>query len=175
MSRFEGFLYGLRPYLLASIAGALTVAQIILAFLFHQPGSEIFQWAGWICLWTAGLFGVLPILTLRRKGGVSKGKSYVHTTVLVDSGIYALVRHPQGGVAGLLISLGVMLITRHWTVITLGVVAMALTYMDTFKEDLYGIDKFGDDYRRYMKRVPRVNVVTGLIRLLRRAQREGQE
>jgi protein-S-isoprenylcysteine O-methyltransferase Ste14 len=139
MSRFEGFVYSVPPYLLASIAAALTIAQIILAFLFHQPGSEIFQWAGWICLWAAGLFGVLPIITLRRKGGVSKGKSYVHTTVLVDSGIYALVRHPQGGVAGLLINLGVMLITRHWTVIALGAVAMALTYIDTFKEDRYGM------------------------------------
>ena len=175
MRRFQEFLYGLQPYLLASIAGALTVVQIILAFLLFQPGMEVLQWAGWICLWTAGLFGVLPIITLRQKGGVSKGKSYVHTTVLVDSGVYAIVRHPQGGVAGLLINLGVMFITRHWSVITLGVVALALTYTDTFKEDRYCIDKFGDDYRRYMQRVPRVNFVAGVIRLLRRGKRkEGQ-
>jgi protein-S-isoprenylcysteine O-methyltransferase Ste14 len=172
MRHFQEFVYGLQPYFLASLAGALTVVQIILAFLLYQPGLEILQWAGWICLWTAGLFGVLPIITLRQKGGVPKGKSYVHTTVLVDSDIYTIVRHPQGGVAGLLINLGVILITRHWLVIALGVVALALTYIDTFKEDRYYIDKFGDDYLRYVQRVPRVNLVAGVIRLLRRGKME---
>jgi hypothetical protein len=117
MRRFQKLLYGLHPYLLSSIASVLTIAQIVLAFLLHGQGSEALQWAGWICLWTAGLFGVLPIITLRQKGGVPKGKSYVHTTVLVDSDIYTIVRHPQGGVAGLLINLGVILITRHWLVL----------------------------------------------------------
>jgi len=30
------------------------------------------------------------------------------------------------------------------------------------------VTKFGDDYRRYMQRVPRVNFVTGLLRWARR-------
>jgi len=175
MRGFQELLYGLPPYLLASIAAALTVAQIILAFLLFQPGFEILQWAGWICLWTAGLFGVLPIITLRQKGGLPRGKSYVHTTALVDSGIYAVVRHPQGGVAGLLINLGGMLIARHWLVIAIGAVGMALRYTDTFKEDRYCIDKFGDDYRYYMQSVPRVNFVAGVIRLLRRWAKQGKE
>ncbi len=167
MKRIQVFLYGLRPYVLASVSGALTVAQIILAFLLYEPGLEILQWAGWICLWISGLFGVLPIVSLRRMGGVPKGKSYVHTTVLVDTGIYAIVRHPQGGVAGLLINLGIMLIARHWLVTVLGSVALVLTYLDTFNEDRNCIEKFGDDYRRYMERVSRVNFVAGSIRLLR--------
>ena len=45
--------------------------------------------------------GLLPIITFRRKGGVAKGESYIKTTVLVDTGIYAIVRHPQGGTAWL--------------------------------------------------------------------------
>jgi protein-S-isoprenylcysteine O-methyltransferase Ste14 len=172
MIRLPESLYELHPYLLASIAGALTVAQIILAFFLYQPGLEALEWAGWICLWTAGVFGVLPIIMLRRKGGVPEGKSYVHTTVLVDSGIYAIVRHPQGGVAGLLMNLGIILIARHWLIIALGVVAMALTYIDTFKEDGHCVEKFGDEYRTYMQRVPRVNFVAGVIRLLRRGKME---
>ena len=99
----------------------------------------------------------------------------MRTTVLVDRGIYALVRHPQGGVAGLLINLGVMLIVRHWLIIVLGAAAMVLTYLDTYSEDRSCVEKFGDEYRRYMQRVPRVNFVAGIIRLLRRGGRdEGQ-
>ena len=166
MKRFEEFLYSLHPYLLSSIASVLTVAQIILAFFFNQPGPEILEWAGWICLWTSAIFGMLPIITFRRKGGVAKGDSYMKTTTLVDTGIYAIVRHPQGSTAWLLINLGVMLIAQHWTSVVLGLVSMVLVYADTFKADQYCIEKFGDEYERYMQKVPRVNFVAGIIQLV---------
>jgi len=167
MKRFQEFLYSLNPFLLSSIAGVLTVVQIIPAFFSNQPGLEVLKWVGWICLWTSVIFSVLPIITFRRKGGVAKGESYMKTTVLVDTGIYAIVRHPQGGTAWLLINLGVMLVAQHWTSVVLGLVSMGLVYADAFKADQYGIEKFGDDYKRYMERVPRVNFVAGIIRLVR--------
>ena len=166
MKRFQQFIYSLHPFLLVSIASVLTVAQIVLAFFLYQPGSESLEWAGWICLWTAGFFGVLPIITFRRKGGVAKGESYIKTTVLVDTGIYAIVRHPQNGTAWLLINLGVMLIAKHWPSVVLGVLAMVLAYLDLMKADQRCIEKFGDEYERYMQKVPRVNFVAGIIRLV---------
>jgi protein-S-isoprenylcysteine O-methyltransferase Ste14 len=92
------------------------------------------------------------------------------TTVLVDTGIYSVVRHPQGGTAWLLINLGVMLIAWHWTSMTLGLVSMGLVYADTFKADEDCIEKFGDTYKSYMQEVPRVNFLVGIIRLLRRRE-----
>ncbi|MBL7063025.1 MAG: isoprenylcysteine carboxylmethyltransferase family protein [Anaerolineae bacterium] len=168
MRRFREFLYGLNPWLLSSIAGVLTVAQIVLAFFLHRPGFEALEWAGWICLWTSAIFGWLPIITFRRKGSVAKGQSYMKTTVLVDTGVYAIVRHPQGGTAWLLINLGVMLIAQHWTSVVLGLASLVLAYLDTFKADQCCIEKFGDAYRRYVERVPRVNFVAGIVRLVRR-------
>jgi len=168
MERLRGFIYGLNPYLLSSVASVLTVAQVILAFFLHAPFSEALQWVGWICLWTAGVFGVLPIYTLRRRGGVPQGESYVKTTRLVDSGIYAIVRHPQGGVAWLLINMGVMLVAQHWLIAVLGLASMPLVYLDAIKADQYAIEKFGDDYRRYMEKVPRVNFISGILRLIQR-------
>ena len=170
MKRFQESLYNLHPFLLSSIASVLTVAQIVLAFFLHLPGSEAVEWAGWICLWTSAIFGVLPIITFRRKGGVSRGESYMKTKVLVDTGIYAIVRHPQGGTAWLLINLGVMLVAQHWTSAVLGLASMGLVYADTFKADQYCIEKFGDAYRRYMEKVPRVNFAAGIIRLARRSK-----
>jgi protein-S-isoprenylcysteine O-methyltransferase Ste14 len=114
----------------------------------------------------AGIFGVLPIINLRRKGGVAKGESYVKTTVLVDTGLYAIVRHPQGGTTWLLINLGILLIAWHWTSTVLGLLSMVLVYADTFKTDQACIEKFGDAYREYIQRVPRVNFVAGIVRLV---------
>lgn len=171
MKRFQGFVYGLNPWLLSSVAGVLTVAQIALAFFLHRPGSETLEWAGWICLWTSAIFGWLPIITFRKKGGVPKGKSYVKTTVLVDTGIYAIVWHPQSGVAWLLICLGVMLIAEHWSSVALGVPTMVLVYLDLLTADQSCIEKFGDAYRRYRERVPRVNFLAGIVRLARRRNR----
>ena len=166
MKRFQEFLYNLHPYALCCIAGPLTIAQIVLAFVIRQPRNETVQWAGWILWWVGAVFGWLPIFTFRRRGGVAKGKSYVHTTTLVETGLYAIVRHPQMGTAWFLMSAGLMLITQHWASVALGIPALALVYLDLLKADRRLIEKFGDAYRRYMERVPRVNFVTGIVRLI---------
>lgn len=168
MERFRKFIYSLHPYLLSSIASVLTVAQIILAFFFFGGSSDAVKLAGWICLWISGIFGILPIITFRRKGKVPAGKPYVKTTRLVDTGLYAIVRHPQGGTAWLLINLGIILVTGHWTSASLGVPSMILAHLDTYKLDQELIGKFGDAYSRYIERVPRVNFILGIIRFVYR-------
>jgi len=165
-------LYGAPRFLLSSVASVLTVAQIILAFFLNGAGPEAAKWIGWICVWTSGVFGILPIIQFRRKGGVGRGQSYMKTTALVDSGIYSVVRHPQGGTAWLLLNLGVMLIAWHWSSAVLGLPSMALAYADSFKADQYCIEKFGDPYKRYIERVPRTNVIAGIIRLVTSRNRE---
>jgi protein-S-isoprenylcysteine O-methyltransferase Ste14 len=61
-----------------------------------------------------------------------------------------------------------MLIAQHGASVVLGLVSLVLVYADTFKADQSCIEKFGEEYRRYMARVPRVNFVVGIIRLVRR-------
>jgi protein-S-isoprenylcysteine O-methyltransferase Ste14 len=146
----------------------LIVLQIILSFFLHnQAGLPILRHVGWITLTVSALFGWLPIFAFRKKGEVPKGRSYIQTTVLVDSGIYAVARHPQF-LAGILLSLALILITQHWFIAILGVVAMVLNYLIALKADQELIEKFGDDYIRYMDRVPTMNFLVGLVRLLRR-------
>jgi len=166
MKIFQKHFYELPPYLLSSIASVLTITQIILTFFLHGSSSAARENLGWICLWIAGTFGTLPILTFRRKGGVAKGKSYIKTTKLVNTGIYALVRHPQVGTAWLLINFGLILIAWHWTSFLLGFISMLIVYADTFKADKNLIGKFGGGYEEYIQKVPRVNFITGFFRLL---------
>ena len=151
----------------------LTASQIIASFFLHSRfGLVSLRNVGWITLWVAAFFGVIPIITFHRKGGVPKGQEYVHTAVLVDSGIYAVVRHPQY-LSFMLINVGLMLIAQHWSVIAMGAVAVVLNYIIALEADRAGIEKFGDAYRRYMQRVPRINLMAGIIQLLvRRRNKE---
>ena len=104
-----------------------------------------------------------------------QGKSYMATTALVDTGIYAIVRHPQGGTAGILLSLALVLIGQHWLLLVLAAVAILLVYLDTFNADEACIDKFGQAYVRYMQRVPRVNFLAGIKRRLLRPGPKGTQ
>jgi len=149
----------------------LIILQIILSFfLYNQAGLPVLRNIGWITLAVSAVFGWMPILAFRKKGGVSRGKSYIQTTVLVDSGIYALVRHPQY-MSGALINLALILITQHGLIATIGVVAVVLNYFIALKADQELIEKFGHDYKRYMQKVPRMNFLAGLIRLVGRRNR----
>jgi protein-S-isoprenylcysteine O-methyltransferase Ste14 len=168
MKHFRDYVYNLHPYALCCVSAPLTIAQIVLAFVLPQPRSEAVLRIGQVLWWTAAVFGWLPIFIFPRKGGVPKGKSFVHTTTLVETGIYAIVRHPQMGVAWLLMSISLMLITQHWISVALGIPVMVVVYADLLKADQRCIEKFGDAYRRYMERVPRVNFVAGIIRLIAR-------
>lgn len=109
------------------------------------------------------ILGALPVFEFRKKGGVKKGKSYVHTTKLVDTGIYSVVRHPQyvtfimWGVFG-------MLLFQHWIIVLLGAHIVPLMYVDLFREDEACVKRFGADYKAYMKKVPRANFLLGVIR-----------
>jgi protein-S-isoprenylcysteine O-methyltransferase Ste14 len=176
MKDWKSSLDGLHPHLLAWIWSVLLLLQMGLVFFaFGEPRLPGLRVAGW-AIWTLGtVFAILPIFTLRTRGGVPEGKSFIETTALVDTGIYATVRHPQGGTAGLLFNLALALIGQHWLLLILAAVGMVLIYVDTFKADEACIEKFGDEYVRYMQRVPRVNFVAGLLRLLLHPRQESTE
>ena len=105
------------------------------------------------------------MLTLRKRGKVPEGKGYMHTTILVDRGVYAIVRHPQY-LAGILMGIALALIAQHWIVAILGAIVVLTTYIDTFEEETSCIEKFGEEYERYRERVPRVNFIIGIVRML---------
>jgi protein-S-isoprenylcysteine O-methyltransferase Ste14 len=104
-------------------------------------------------------------MEFRKKGRVQKGKSYINTTQLVDTGIYSIIRHPQY-VTFILWAIAGMLLFQHWIIILLGIPIIPLTYVDLVRADKNAITKFGDDYAVYMTKVPRSNFVLGIIRYL---------
>jgi len=123
---------------------------------------------GWV-FWVVGMVLVMaPIVMFPRRGGVPKWKSFVHTTRLVDTGIYAVVRHPQylGGILSIFVA--TLLFYPHWLFAILGIMGSVILYWSTKEEEKRLIERFDSDYGAYMQRVPRMNLILGTIRLGRR-------
>jgi protein-S-isoprenylcysteine O-methyltransferase Ste14 len=154
----------------STLATLLFISQIIVGIYLLSEVSQIaiLAYIGvGLYVFSGIFFGMLPTFEFRKKGDVKKGKSYIHTTKLVDTGIYSIVRHPQY-VTFIMWAIAGMLLFQHWFVILLGIPVIPLTYIDLIKADKDAIDKFGDNYKQYMKKVPRANFIFGIIRLLRR-------
>jgi protein-S-isoprenylcysteine O-methyltransferase Ste14 len=120
-----------------TIVTVLFISQIIVGFNLLSEVSQIefLAYAGvGIYVFSCLVFGWLPIIEFRKKGGVTKGKSYIHTTQLVGTGIYSVVRHPQY-VTFILWAITGMLLFQHWIVVLLGVPIIPLTYIDLIKAD----------------------------------------
>ena len=147
----------------------LFISQIIFGIylLSYVSQIEFLAYAGvGLYVFSGIVFGLLPVAEFRKRGGVKRGKSYIHTTKLVDTGIYSIVRHPQY-VTFILWAIAGMLLFQHWIIIILGIPIIPLTYLDLIRADKDSIEKFGDEYKAYMKRVPRANFLLGTIRRLR--------
>ena len=155
-----------RFYLSAVVLTVFLVGQIILSILLYSGGgNSVVENLGWIVLWLSGLFGLLPIYTMRKWGKVPRGKGYMHTTAVVDRGVFSIVRHPQY-LAGMLIGIALPLIVQHWAIAVIGAVVVLQLYIDTFEEEKACLEKFGQDYEEYRERVPRANFISGTLRLL---------
>jgi protein-S-isoprenylcysteine O-methyltransferase Ste14 len=152
------------------ILGVALVAQLALLFLLPTGRVEWLQIVGWGVFALSAVFGWVPIFVFRRHGGVAKGRTYIHTTQLVTSGLYAIVRHPQF-LAGDLIAVAVMCITQHWAALVTGAAAIVSNRLTMIKADRDLVAKFGEPYREYMARVPGASLVVGLWRRAHRLRR----
>ena len=146
------------------IVGIYLSSNIKQIEILAYAGVGLYVFSGWV-------FGILPIFEFRKKGGVKKGKSYVYTTKIVDTGIYSIVRHPQF-ITWMLWAIAGMLLFQHWIVFLLGIPVIPLTYIDLIRADKRLVKKFGDEYKQYMKKVPQSNFLMGILRVLRNKNKQ---
>lgn len=149
------------------LAGALMILEFALLCLVDRTvslrGLNYIAWA----IWTVAMVLLfLPMFTLRSKGGVAKGKSYIDTEVLVDTGLYAVVRHPQY-LGWMLMYLVGFLFNPRWPLAVVGILGAVCVYVFTREEETLLVEKFGEAYEHYMQSVPRMNLLVGAMRLLR--------
>jgi protein-S-isoprenylcysteine O-methyltransferase Ste14 len=151
----------------------LMLAQIIVSIIYGivfgpYLGLSIPFYAGWITLVVGLPFFFSPLIYFPK---AQEGKSVMDTRVVVDSGTYGIVRHPQI-LGGILLMCGSILISQHWLSAIAAVPIFVLFYRYVLKEEKNLIVKFGNDYKCYMQRVPSMNFIVGIIRLLKSRKHE---
>jgi len=140
---------------------------LVLLNVIEPYENEILFWFG-AGFWLIGMiFVIYPFIYFKLKGDVSKGKAYVHTNKIVTGGLYSIIRHVQytGGILSIFIA--TPLLYPHWIFVALGIPGIILTYLGTKREDEFLLEKFGDEYREYMDKVPGVNVIGGIVRKIK--------
>ena len=143
--------------------------SLILTGFFVQKDDKymILYYFGWIFLVLAFILTFSPNFLFKKYGEVTQGKRYIHTTKLVDQGIYSIIRHPQYG-GSLFIAFSLILTQQTLVSIILGIICIITSYLSMVFEEERVILKFGEEYKDYMKRVPRVNLLAGIIRKIER-------
>jgi protein-S-isoprenylcysteine O-methyltransferase Ste14 len=113
------------------------------------------EWARWLGV-GVGILCVLGIYWLFSSigSGITPTSATRTQHTLVTSGPYRWVRHPLYTVgSSLFIAFGMM--ADNWFIAGLGILTFILMAIRTPKEEANLIEKFGDEYREYMKRTGR--------------------
>lgn len=144
----------------------LLLLQIIAsAHYYNSMGDRASVYLGWLTIFGGLLLASLGYQELKRAGGAPEGQSPLRTTELVETGIYSVVRHPQY-LGFMMVVPALVLLSQHWVSAVLGATGGLLFYMDVRKADGMLVERFGEDYLRYMQDVPGLNLIAGVIRKL---------
>ena len=146
------------------IYGLLIILQLFMVYFYYNfYNITLLIWIGWLLLILFFMIGSLPRIAFKKSEALEKGKHFLSTTKLVDTGIYSIVRHPYW-LSWILFSLSLSLLGQYWPIVLFGIISCTLIYLETFHLDKRLIKKFGENYMIYKKRVPRMNLVIGLIK-----------
>jgi len=113
------------------------------------------EWVRWLGI-VIGILCVFGVYWLFRSigSGITPTSATRKQHTLSTSGPYRWVRHPLYTIgSSLFISFGMMADT--WFIAALGILTFILMAVRTPKEEANLIEKFGDEYREYMKRTGR--------------------
>jgi len=147
-------------FFIASILSVLSFPcnPLVIYKVIKPLDIKVLWYVGWI-VWTAGMILV----------GLSYYYIYIRKTkVLIKHGIYKVIRHPLylGWILSVFIT--TILLYPHWIFITTGIPGIVAIYLISIEEEHSNIKQFGSSYKSYMKKVPRMNLILGFIRILKK-------
>ncbi|MGB3347108.1 MAG: isoprenylcysteine carboxylmethyltransferase family protein [Candidatus Humimicrobiia bacterium] len=151
-------------FFIASILSVLAFpCNLLIIFKVLEPNDIKMLWyIGWI-FWVVGMtLIILPYYYL----------FYRKVKVLIDSGIYAIVRHPLYLGWILAIFVATIFLYQHWLFVIIGIPGIVSVYLISRQEEQTNIEKFGNEYKRYMQKVPGMNLLVGVIRMIRCRKRD---
>jgi len=136
-------------------------------FLENDSAIRWVQAVGWLLVGAGIALIVQPMFVLRKRGQPEADEDWTHTSTLVDTGIYAIVRHPLY-LGWSLMYPALVLVSQHWLTVVIALPGLVWVALIAKQEDQHLVAKFGDAYERYMQDVPAWNLPAGIIRHLQR-------
>lgn len=158
-----------REYYAAAIFLFLTWLSL---FLEYNSALGWVQAIGGLLVGAGVVLIFLPMFVLRRKGQPEEGKDWTHTSILVDTGIYAVVRHPLY-LGWSIMYPALVLVSQHWPTAVVALPGLVCVALISSQEDQRLVAQFGDAYEGYMRDVPGLNLPAGIIRYLQRRRGKG--
>jgi len=146
-------------------------------FIYRPPGYVLWPMHVLQFLGAALMYAALRPFSAREFAGIKQAAAYLRSGetsgdiegvsqgALVTTGAYGLVRHPMyvGGMAMFLFEPNVT-----GNCLVLRILATLYFIWGGYVEERRFRDEFGSEYESYMERVPRFNILAGLIRRLTR-------
>lgn len=154
------------PKFFAWFASVVTISLIVVTQFLPRNDNPYLRGAGVFVLLLASVFIFWPFYLLAKHGETKDGQTYMQAGIVVDQGLYAITRHPQY-LGYMFLACGFALLAQHWLVVLLAGVGTTGFYLQAVREERYCLAEFGDAYAQYCRRVPRFNVVLGIIRFAR--------
>ena len=150
-----------KSHLVGHIAYIGLYVMLIISTIIHYNSADLagLVYAGWIIM----AFGIIFLLCSSK----SRKKGHAEGIGLVESGMYAFVRHPEF-LGHILIISALVIISQHRISLIVGAILIVLLCLAMIEEEKRNIEKFGNAYRDYMKKVPRINLIAGIIKQINR-------
>jgi protein-S-isoprenylcysteine O-methyltransferase Ste14 len=146
-------------YEACGLGSFFTLMILGLGELWTQFNVAPLRSIGFVLCAPAAFFVVSAFVALRRKGKPETG--WESTTIMIQSSVFQIVRHPLYlGTA--IWTVGLMLVFQSIPSTILGIVDVFCFWTASKKEDTFNIEKFGEEYKEYVKKVPMWNAFRGL-------------
>jgi protein-S-isoprenylcysteine O-methyltransferase Ste14 len=138
------------------------IAYFVLLFILDiPPALKFLSYFGFLFFGLGILFIMLSVISQRRR----------ETGKIFEQSVYGIVRHPMY-LGGIMLFVAMALFLPHWIMFAISLINVVIIYAFCITEERMNIATFGDAYQQYMTRVPRINLVIGLIKLLKRKKAE---
>jgi len=145
----------IKKFVLSVVVSTIIFISFITWFIGTSNKTPELIIFSWVFFFAGSILILLSVKMLKKQRSV----------ILLNSGVYSIIRHPLYlGIIYLYI--WIIFGVQNLIITILSIAGIACLYWQMVIEDNYCIKKYGQDYRRYMNSVPRINLLQGIIRLV---------
>jgi protein-S-isoprenylcysteine O-methyltransferase Ste14 len=161
--------------MIASIQFLSMIGQIILiGFFYMNHELESLPIIGYIIISIAFAFMAAGSIVHYERVEIKERKTKEKRRPrirFVEKGIYTVIRHPVY-LGLMLLFIGMMFISDlRWSSI-LAFPSIVTMYYYTIKEEQIFVERFGEEFEDYLKRVPRLDIFLGIYRVIKKQRKK---